>query len=212
MSKLSPAPGPDGAATRPAFSAVVLAAGRSSRMGRDKALLERGGQPLWRRQREVLRAAGAAEVFLSARDDQPWAHAATVQFDAVVRDVEADCGPLAGIVAAFDRATQPWLIVLAIDLPAMTAEYLQQLMAQVVAGRGVVPAWGKGPSEPLCAIYPQAARKLAAERLERRQLKMHEFVGTLERAKLVARVPIAKKHAALFDNWNEPADAPSELA
>lgn len=181
-------------------------------MGRDKALLERGGQPLWQRQREVLQSAGAVEIYLSARDDQPWAHAATAQFDAVVRDVEADCGPLAGILAAFDRATHPLLLVLAIDLPAMTAEYLRRLVAQAVAGRGVVPGWGSGRTEPLCAVYPQAAMRLAAERLERRQLQMQDFVGGLEAANLVARAPIAKKDAALFVNWNEPADAPSDLA
>jgi molybdopterin-guanine dinucleotide biosynthesis protein A len=193
------------------FSAVVLAAGRSSRMGRDKALIELGGQPLWQRQLGLLRSAGAAEVFLSARDDQSWAHAATAHFDAVVRDVETDCGPLAGIVAAFDRATQPWLFVLAIDLPAMTADYIQRLVAQVHAGRGVVPACGKGPSEPLCALYPRAAKPVAARRLERRQLKMYEFVGALERARLVTRVDIEKNDGELFANWNEPADAPSDL-
>ena len=41
----------------PTFSAIVLAAGRSTRMGRDKALLEVEGVPLWQRQRQVLVAA-----------------------------------------------------------------------------------------------------------------------------------------------------------
>ena len=54
------------------FSAVLLAAGRSTRMGIDKALIEVSGRPLWSRQRDVLADAGAAEIFLSARPEQRW--------------------------------------------------------------------------------------------------------------------------------------------
>ena len=46
------------------FSAVVLAAGHSTRMGSDKALLEFAGVALWRRQHAMLRQAGAAEISL----------------------------------------------------------------------------------------------------------------------------------------------------
>ena len=64
------------------FSAVVLAAGYSKRMGRDKALLPApaDGVPLWDRQRRVLAEAGAAEIFLSARDGQRWANVAAEKF------------------------------------------------------------------------------------------------------------------------------------
>lgn len=205
-------PQPTGSSARasgvpaPLFSAVVLAAGRSSRMGSDKALLEEGGQPLWRRQREVLAAAGAAEVFLSARDTQPWVPAAAAQFAAVVRDADSEAGPLAGIVAAFDRSTHAWLLVVAIDLAAVTAGYLQRLVGRAEAGRGAVPVWPDGRTEPLCALYPRAAAALAARRLECRHLKMQEFVAALEAADLIRRVPIAPEDAGLFVNWNQPGD------
>ena len=42
-------------------------------MGRDKALLACDGAPLWRRQRDLLAQAGAAEILLSARPEQTWA-------------------------------------------------------------------------------------------------------------------------------------------
>lgn len=195
----------------PPFSALLLAAGQSSRMGRDKALLLAGGEPLWRRQRHVLAATGAAELFLSARENQSWARAATAYFDAVVRDVEHDAGPLAGIVAAFDRATHGCLLVVAIDLPGVTPRYLQRLVFRAGSGRGVVPAWPDGRVEPLCAVYPRAAAALARQLLERRERRMQEFVAALEAAGLVAREPIAPAEAALFVNWNEPADMPSDI-
>lgn len=193
------------------FSAVVLAAGRSRRMGSDKALLEIDGVPLWRRQRDLLAAAGAAEIFLSARDNQAWTQAAIGDFTAIVRDVESDCGPLAGIVAAFDRATHPRLAVLAIDLPRMPAAYWRKLLGASSNTRGVVPAWPDGRLEPLCAIYPATAAKIATRQLETRELAMQDFVVVLEQAGWIARVPIRDDEAGYFLNWNEPSDALSGI-
>src|SRR5262245_39904348 len=100
------------------FSAVLLSAGHSTRMGRDKALLELDGVPLWERQRALLAAVGAAEIFLSARPEQVWVRDAR-GFTAVVHDTLPNCGPIAGITAALERASHPHLAVLAIDLPRM---------------------------------------------------------------------------------------------
>src|ERR1035438_9547728 len=49
------------------FSAVILAGGKSSRMGRDKAWLEVGRQTLLARQIQLAQAAGATEIFVSGR-------------------------------------------------------------------------------------------------------------------------------------------------
>src|SRR4051812_35892367 len=107
-----------------AFSAVLLAAGHSIRMGRDKALLEIDGQPAWRRQRDVLARVGAAEIFLSARPEQAWARdAAMTGFTALVHDAFPNCGPMGGIAAALARATHSPVAVLTIDLPRMTSEW-----------------------------------------------------------------------------------------
>ena len=77
------------------FDAVLLAAGHSIRMRRDKALLPAGSRLMWQRQREVLAQAGAAMIFLSARADQAWAETAG-GFDGIVRDARLDSGPLGG--------------------------------------------------------------------------------------------------------------------
>src|SRR4051812_7329223 len=97
------------------FSAVVLAAGRSTRMGRDKASLEVDGVPLWRRQRDLLAAAGASEIFLSVRPDQIWARDALASggFAAELHDAMPSAGPLSGFTAALERTTHSHLAVLA---------------------------------------------------------------------------------------------------
>src|SRR5687768_13384498 len=95
-------------------------------MGREKALLEVEGTPLWQRQREVLANAGAAEIFLSARPDQAWSRT-TKGFDAVIHDAMPGCGPMVGITAAIERSRYSLVAVLAVDLPVMTPTWFQSL-------------------------------------------------------------------------------------
>src|SRR5215213_2869238 len=144
------------------FSAVVLAAGRSTRMGRDKALLEIDGVPMWRRQLDLLQEIGAAEIFLSARPEQPWVRDAMAAggFAAVLRDAMPSAGPLCGITAAIERASHSHVAVLAIDLPKMAAEWLGRLLAECAPAIGAVGRRGEF-FEPLAAIYPREIMPLA---------------------------------------------------
>ena len=182
------------------LSAVVLAAGRSSRMGRDKALLEAGGIPLWQRQREVLADAGAKEIFLSARPDQSWTREAK-GYTAVVHDRLPGCGPIVGITAALERATLPLLAVLAIDLPAITSEWFQTLLGDCEKGRGVVGRRGDF-FEPLAAIYPREAMSLFWEAIARNEYSLQALVARAVEEQLMRGREIRSDEEQLFANWN----------
>jgi molybdopterin-guanine dinucleotide biosynthesis protein A len=185
------------------FGAVLLAAGHSIRMRRDKALLERDGTPMWRRQRDLLAAAGAAEIFLSARTDQTWAEAAE-GFTGVVRDASLDSGPLGGIVAALERCGQGHLAVLAVDLPQMTPAWFDTLLADCGPSRGVVGRSGKW-FEPLAAVYPRELLPLARAALERRELSLQKLLTAAVGQDLLRVREISAAEAPWFTNWNEPA-------
>lgn len=186
------------------FSAIVLAAGRSSRMGRDKALIEVEGMPLWRRQREVLVAAGAAEIFLSARPDQAWAQGRT-GFSATVHDAMRDCGPLVGLTAGLERASHFWLAVLAIDLPRIPPAWFAELLAACQGGCGVVGR-REGMAEPLAAIYPREAMWLAWEALARGEYSLQRFVASAIAQGLLRAREIRADEVAMFANWNRESD------
>lgn len=184
------------------FDAVLLAAGHSIRMRRDKALLEVAGRPLWQRQREVLARAGATAIFLSARADQIWAEVAA-GFAGVVRDASADSGPLGGIVAALERCGQSHLAVLAVDLPQMEPVWFVALLADCTPGSGVVGRKGKW-FEPLAAIYPRELLPLARAALERRELSLQKLLAAAVTQGVLHERPIFAAEAPLFTNWNEP--------
>ena len=183
----------------PEFSAVLLAAGRSTRMGRDKALLEIAGVPLWRRQREVLESAGATEIFVSARADQAWAATQNV-----VRDAVPDGGPLGGIAAALERAAHPHLAVLAVDLPRMEPAWFAALLAACAPDAGAVGRHG-GFFEPLAAVYPRVLLPLAAAALARGEFSLQRLLTAAVAQRLMRVREIGPAEAAMLANWNEPA-------
>lgn len=184
------------------FSAIVLAAGRSTRMGRDKALLESGGVPWWQRQRDVLAAAGASEILLSARPDQTWTRNAK-GFAGIVHDALPGCGPIVGITAGLERAERPWLAVLGIDLPAMPAAWFVELRAAFAPGVGVVGKRGEF-FEPLAAIYPRELKWLAWKALARAEYSLQRLLATAVAQGLLRVREIGEREAAWFANWNEP--------
>jgi molybdopterin-guanine dinucleotide biosynthesis protein A len=179
------------------FSAVLLAAGRSLRMGADKALLTCAGEPLWRRQWRVLEQAGAGEILLSVRPDQTWVSAGV----GTVTDTVPDAGPLAGIAAALARCRGSHLIVLAVDLPRMEPAWFARLAMLCAPGRGAVGRRGKH-FEPLAAVYPRELLPVAQQALARGDYSLQKLITTA--GDLMAVHDITDAEAPWFTNWNEP--------
>ena len=183
------------------FSAVILAGGRSQRMGRDKAWLMQDGKSLIARQVELARTLGAEEVFISGR--------AGSDYDSlgcrVLHDRVADAGPLAGIESALAASATPLLLVLAVDMPQMNATPLQTLLVCCTQTRGAVPRFDN-QTEPLAAVYPRSALEVAHELLDARRFSARNFAQRCVELDLAAFVDLAESHSACFANWNSPED------
>ena len=98
------------------FSAIILAGGRSSRMGQDKALLQLNGKTMLQHTCDLAVAAGCHEVLISRNAD------------GYIQDEVANRGPLAGIAAALKQANHPCCLVLPVDMPALQPADLQPLL------------------------------------------------------------------------------------
>jgi len=147
-------------------TAFVLAGGKSSRMGADKAFLELGGRTLLARALEVA-AAAAFEVRIVG-DKAKFA-----PFGKVVNDIYPGCGPLGGIHAALMSTTTGSNVMLAVDLPFIGCNFLQYLLAESVRAKAVVtvPRIG-GVLQPLCAVYRKEFAGVAALSLAAGQYKV----------------------------------------
>lgn len=190
------------------FSAVILAGGQSSRMGRDKAWLEIGGETLLARQIKLVRAAGATEVFISGRAERDY----STFGPPVLTDNFPHCGPLAGIESALRICRGPLLLGLAVDMPHLTVALLQQLQTQCRAGRGIIPRWS-GRLEPLAAFYPPAAARLATELLTAAKTSpggaapgVGFFATRCVNEGMAGYYDLPADSVKHFTNWNEPQD------
>lgn len=183
------------------FSGAVLAGGRSTRMGTDKAFLRIGHEVLIERQLRCLRESGAAELLLSGRRSADYSQFQTK----VVYDEEPDAGPLAGLAAVLDAAANPFVLVLAVDMPTMTPAMLAKILARCWENSGCVPIQG-ARIEPLAAAYPKRSLELAKSRLANGEYSMHGFVNQAIIECLLRPLPIEPEDRQCFINWNEPSE------
>jgi molybdopterin-guanine dinucleotide biosynthesis protein A len=129
----------------------VLAGGRSSRMGQDKALLTLGGEPLVKRAIQKLRKICAEVAIAGGTED-------LARFGRVIPDKTCGCGPLGGIVSALEQSSSEWNLFLPVDAPYVPISALKALLAMAGAFPGVgVMARVRGLMHPLCAVYSRNA-------------------------------------------------------
>lgn len=191
------------------IAAALIAGGRSTRMGEDKAFLDWKGLPLYAAQlRTLARVAGDGPVLLSARPGQAFPdYLAGVR---LIRDRSPDLGPLGALrdclAEAAASAPAERLLVLAVDLPSMEADYLSGLVeASRRSGRGLVPR-RDGRWEPLAAVYPAAIGPLIDEQIAAGRLSLQALCDRAAAAGLLDALEVPAERAALFANLNTPED------
>ncbi len=126
----------------------VLAGGRSTRMGQDKALLQWGGLTLLELALEKLCGLGGPEPRIAA------ARADLSRYAPVVADLHPGCGPLSGIEAALAASSRPLNVFLPVDLPLLPGCFLLWMLrrADTTGALMTVPRI-HGQPQPLCAVY-----------------------------------------------------------
>jgi molybdenum cofactor guanylyltransferase len=132
----------------------ILAGGVSSRMGRDKGLLDFGGVPLIVHTARLLQTL-VAEVTVVGSPTRYAELGLRAIADEAQQGVESPgCGPLAGIATALWAASLPWNLIVACDLPYLSAKWLDWLLSRALCSRAeaVVPRTERG-IEPLAAVY-----------------------------------------------------------
>lgn len=189
---------------------LVLAGGRSARMGTDKAgLVHPDGRPLARRTCDLLAAAACSGCFLSLRHDQDLpAGFKPDDGTQVIRDPQGPGeGPLAGMLAAMrSHPSADWL-VLACDLPRLDLQTLTHLIASRLPGEPFLAYRSEFDQlpEPLCTYY--AAEALPwLEEFQNAGIRCPRKVLIRAECRLLA--PVTPR---ALDNANTPEDWQSAL-
>jgi molybdopterin-guanine dinucleotide biosynthesis protein A len=140
-------------------------------MGRDKALLPLDGATLIEHVASKVHVAAGNVSIIAPPDryrDLPYP---------VIADMVEGCGPLGGVFTALSVTEAPWNLIVGCDMPALTVAFLEDLFR---------------------AVYHRRCLEKAASAIDRKILKMHDFVSTLR----IRRWPVL--NAAPLENINTP--------
>jgi len=157
---------------RQSAGAIVLAGGRGSRLSRDKGCLLVGGAPIVAR---VVAAATAVCERVIVVGDAPLPEGLGVT---AVADATPGGGPVQALGTGLRALGTPLCVLLAWDMPFVSAELLGHLVANADAFEAVVPRIGGRP-QPLCAVYARACLPLIEALDEGRNVAMRDFVARL---------------------------------
>ena len=150
---------------------VLLAGGKSRRMGEDKRYLMVGEQTLLERGLGVLRSMFHEVLVVIAQDSAP------LDIDArVVRDLVPDCGSLGGIYTGLTQATSPYIFAVACDMPFLNQAVITQFTnrrdtADIVMARLATRL------HPMHALYGKGCLPAMEQMIVARQLKIQELVS-----------------------------------
>ena len=174
----------------------MLAGGKSSRMGRDKALLPFRGGALAGYAAATVAAAAGSVILIG--DPQKYGHLGYT----VLPDRKPGAGPVGGIESALSYTAADWNLVRACDMPGISAEFLRGLMdaAERAGADALAPTGPCGRLEPLCAVYHRRCRETLGRALEAGVRKVTDAPAGLEVARL------AVDDAACFENLNTPEE------
>jgi molybdenum cofactor guanylyltransferase len=141
--------------------AIILAGGKSSRMGFNKALLNVGGSPLIRILIDRVLPL-TSQILISSNDTSDYEFLNLP----IIPDYYQGQGPLAGLHAAMTRHVSRLYIVLACDLPNLQESLLRHLLSIIEGYDAAIPRSQDGLAHPLCAVYRRTCLPLVEKALQ----------------------------------------------
>jgi molybdopterin-guanine dinucleotide biosynthesis protein A len=190
----------------PDVTVFILAGGKSTRMGADKAFVDYEGRTLLARALDLARSVTADVRIVGSREK-------FAPFAPVVEDVFRDCGPLGGIHAALRASSTDLNVMLAVDTPFVSWAFLQYLISQARSApeATVVVPRGDAGWQPLCSIYRPEFAEAAEQALRAGQNRIDRLfdevrIRVIEPAELEA----AGFSPAIFRNLNTPEELAAE--
>ena len=174
--------------------AVIFAGGKSSRMGRDKALLPFGkDKTLAAFQHEKLQTLFKT-VYISTKEEK-------FDFDAkLVMDCYKESSPLVGLLSVFETLDAEEVFVLSVDAPFVDTETIEYIMKADIEGYDAVVAKGPNGLEPLCGRYKKSILPLLRKHYNEENHRLQNLLD-------VAKIDILDfKNATPFTNLNYPKE------
>jgi len=181
------------------IAVIVLAGGQSSRMGRDKALLEIEGKSLLQRALEVAAVVTPQVYVLTAWPDR-YRSTLTEQSQFLL-EYNSGSGPLVALTQALTEIPADWILLLACDLPLLDAQIVQNWASQLTAfppsSLAVVP-YQNSRWEPLCGFYRQQSLPTLQIFIDQGGRSFQAWLNQIQ----AIPIPVGETEALMLSNCN----------
>lgn len=151
------------------IEAFVLAGGKSSRMGRDKGLVELNGKPMVSYVLQALKESQLPVKIIANNSEYE-------KFGlSVCTDVVKEKGPMGGLLTAFSNTDADVVLLISCDMPFVNAEAIN-LLLKAVDEEQITAALVKDRINPLLAVYPLHLKRSVENAISSEELKMTDFI------------------------------------
>lgn len=148
---------------------VIMAGGKSSRMGTDKGLLLYQGKPLSQYAVDVLKPF-CTEILISTQNEE------YARFGLpLVPDEIPGCGPIGGIYSALKASKTSFLLILGCDMPRISSHTIEKLLSHIGNYDCVIPLVASKP-EPLCAVYSKKLLNRIACNIKKGEFALYRLI------------------------------------
>ena len=182
------------------ITGIILAGGKSSRMGRDKGWIELNNKPLINYAIEALKPY-CNELVISSNSKEYKSLGYPVYEDKIKR-----CGPMGGIYSSLLHSSSRYNMVLSCDMPLISTELIKYVLDKSIEGKLSLPVHGANFMEPLCAVYPLEIIPHLEKFIKEGKLKLIDLVNSIPTEQIMIDPSKYFYHPDLFHNINRPGD------
>lgn len=183
---------------QPDISGFILAGGKSSRMGTNKAMLEINNESMLTRMIRFI-APFCANIAISGEG---------VGYDdfnvEIIPDFFTGYGPIAGLYSSLKYSSTEWNLVVSVDSPFLNKELINLLLVNIGPFDCIIPQHSNGV-EPLIGLYHKRALPALKKQIEFGDYKLSRLLSALN-TNFVDCDYLVEKYPRLFMNLNYPED------
>ncbi|MCH8316896.1 MAG: molybdenum cofactor guanylyltransferase [Bacteroidetes bacterium] len=182
------------------ITAIILAGGKSLRMGKDKGLLQLNGLTFVERIYRVVSKVCAEVIIVAKQDGYEYLGLP------VFSDIYEDKGPAGGIHTGLFHSKSKFNIVVSCDMPFLSSDLLKFLLSYTGKNYDVIVPRHRGKLQPLCAVYSKNCFCQLELFIQQNQLKMMNIIEQLNTKYVDINSTLDFYSPYLFMNVNNQRD------
>ena len=186
------------------ITGIILAGGKSSRMGSDKGFVIYNDKPFIQYIIDALQPLVDEIIIVSNNPD----------YDAFklkrVNDIIENAGPIAGLYSGLHHSNTVMNLVLSCDIPLINKDVLEQLISQKSEEIDVIQIESQGKTMPLIALYNKRCVSTCLELLESGERRLRFLINKLK-SKTIVLNDTLDKHTANINSQSDLKELNNEL-